>query len=99
LLSATAFVVLGFAALTASSAAAAPAAGTAEVVTPQDGTSSAGKTLANGSGKTRFSLKLPAGAACSGDSTNGGYRVQSFMVPRGRSRSGAARLSVSHCSP
>jgi hypothetical protein len=28
-----------------------------------------------------FSLRLPKGASCPGDSANGGYRVQSFIVP------------------
>ncbi len=30
---------------------------------------------------TPFSLRLPKGAACPGDSANDGYRVQSFVVP------------------
>ena len=29
---------------------------------------------------TTFTLRLPAGAACTGDSANDGYRVQSYMV-------------------
>lgn len=34
----------------------------------------------SGGSATPFSLRLPAGAACAGDSANGGYRVQSFVV-------------------
>lgn len=39
--------------------------------------------LASGGSSTPFSLRLPAGAACPGDSANGNYRVQSFIVPAG----------------
>lgn len=41
----------------------------------------AGQPLASGGSATVFALALPSGAACSGDSVAGGYRVQSFMVP------------------
>jgi hypothetical protein len=36
---------------------------------------------ASGGSNTQFTLELPAGAACPGDSANDGYRVQSYMVP------------------
>lgn len=34
-----------------------------------------------GSSGTNFTVSLPSGAACGQDSSNGGYRVQSYMVP------------------
>jgi hypothetical protein len=37
--------------------------------------------LATGDSATVFTLRLPAGAACPGDSANDGYRWQSYMVP------------------
>ena len=40
----------------------------------------AGSALASGGSATGFGLKLPAGAACSGDTATNGYRVQTFMV-------------------
>jgi len=36
---------------------------------------------AEGGSATPFSLRLPSPAACPGDSTDGNYRVQSFIVP------------------
>ena len=36
--------------------------------------------LNTGNSDTTFTLRLPAGAACTGDSANDGYRVQSYMV-------------------
>lgn len=44
-----------------------------------DGTAS-GNALTTGGTATPFALRLPAGAACSGDAT-AGYRIQSFIVP------------------
>lgn len=45
----------------------------------------AGETrgLSGGGSKTEFSIRLPDGASCPGDSRNDGYRIQSFMVPAG----------------
>ncbi len=37
--------------------------------------------LASGNSGTDFTLRLPVGAACGGDSANDQYRVQSYMVP------------------
>jgi len=37
--------------------------------------------LSSGNSDTTFTLRLPAGASCGGDSANDGYRVQSYMVP------------------
>ncbi|HVT78002.1 MAG TPA: hypothetical protein VHD87_13290 [Acidimicrobiales bacterium] len=61
--------------------AAAATGGTAEIVTQGNGTPGSRATLDAGNAGTNFSLKLPDGAACSGDSQGGEYRVQSFMVP------------------
>ncbi|MBA2608267.1 MAG: hypothetical protein H0U92_04985, partial [Actinobacteria bacterium] len=54
-------------------------AGAATVVTPAG--SGGGQPLTAGTKDTDFSLKLPSGAACTGDSANDGYRVQSYHVP------------------
>jgi hypothetical protein len=81
--SAVAFLLLAATTLLAHPGAAAPVGGDAQVVTPQNGAADGGQPLAKGSATTAFSLELPTGAACTGDSTNGGYRVQSFMVPEG----------------
>ncbi|HVT78001.1 MAG TPA: hypothetical protein VHD87_13285 [Acidimicrobiales bacterium] len=37
--------------------------------------------LKGGNSKTKFSLAVPRGSACQGDSADGQYRVQSFLVP------------------
>jgi len=37
----------------------------------------------NGNSSTSFTLRLPSGAACGGDSAHDGYRVQSYIVPSG----------------
>ena len=60
--------------------AVAPIAGEAQVVGPE-GTEGSGVPLESGGGTTAFSIGLPAGAACTGDSAGGGYRIQSYMVP------------------
>lgn len=39
------------------------------------------RELANGSSTSAFSLRLPDGAVCPGDSANDDWRVQSFLVP------------------
>ncbi len=64
-----------------SRAGAAEKAGAALVVTPCDGSPGSCQPLAAGDSSTPFSLLLPTGAACTGDTTNGGYNVTSFMVP------------------
>jgi hypothetical protein len=66
-----------------SPASAATRAGDAQVITPADGSPGAAQPLRSGTSATAFSLHLPAGASCRGDSANDGYRVQSFMVPAG----------------
>jgi hypothetical protein len=62
-------------------AGAAVTVGTATVVNPFDGGPEQGQPLDEGGSATPFSLLLPSGAACTGDSTNAGYRVQSYIVP------------------
>lgn len=39
------------------------------------------QALGHGGSSDLFSLKLPDGASCPGDSANDGYRIQGFMVP------------------
>ncbi|MCU1390925.1 MAG: hypothetical protein JWL72_4263 [Ilumatobacteraceae bacterium] len=39
------------------------------------------RTLTHGDGRTIFSVTVPGGATCPGDSTNDQWRVQTFMVP------------------
>lgn len=39
------------------------------------------KPLSSGGSATAFSLRLPPGASCQGDSADDNYRVQSYMVP------------------
>jgi len=51
-------------------------AGNATVTDPQTN-----QPLTSGGSSTSFTLKLPAGAACTGDSATGQYKVQSYMVP------------------
>ena len=59
--------------------AAAVNAGALQLLVPSGPT--AGNTLTSGGSATAFALTPPAGAACSGDSATGGYRVQSYIVP------------------
>lgn len=62
-------------------ASAATDGGGAQVVTPTDGSAGSGAPLATGGSATPFTLRLPAGAACTGDSANDAYRLQSYLVP------------------
>ena len=64
----------------ASVSAAAINAGAAQVLVAP-GAPTAGQPLARGGSATVFALTPPAGASCTGDSTTGGYRVQTYMVP------------------
>jgi hypothetical protein len=61
-------------------ASAASRTGDATVVGPVDN-QSAPTPLNRGTTTTPFSLELPKGSSCRGDSANDSYRVQSFMVP------------------
>ncbi len=62
-----------------SPAGASPTAGLAQIVTPIESTGG-GVALTGGGSTTAFTLLLPGGAACTGDSANAGYRVQGYMV-------------------
>jgi hypothetical protein len=42
---------------------------------------SVGIPIFSGGSVTKFYLRVPAAAACTGDTATGGYRVQSYMVP------------------
>ena len=44
-------------------------------------TAGGGAALSSGDSATTFTVRLPAGAACTGDSPNDGYRVQTYVVP------------------
>ena len=47
------------------------------IVEPYDQT----RTVTHGDASTVFSLKLPAGSTCPGDSANDQWRIQTFLVP------------------
>ena len=66
--------------LNVSVSAAAINAGAAQVLAVP-GSPTAGQPLARGGSATVFALTPPAGASCTGDSTTGGYRVQTYIVP------------------
>src|SRR5262245_14916437 len=42
---------------------------------------STNQPVRSGASSTNWTLNLPSGAACSGDSANQGYHVYSFIVP------------------
>jgi len=56
------------------------AAGVALVIVPDDGRLDGGQQLDAGGEDTEFSLRLPDGAACPGDSKDGNFRVTSYVV-------------------
>ena len=66
--------------LNVSVSAAAINAGAAQVLVAP-GAPTAGQPLTQGGSATVFALTPPSGASCTGDSTTGGYRVQTYMVP------------------
>jgi hypothetical protein len=49
---------------------------------------SVGFTPSNGGSATSFSLTLPSGAACTGDSAGANYRVQTYLIPAAADPSG-----------
>jgi hypothetical protein len=66
------------------SAAAASVLWLAAIPTARAGGPPVGEAVLNpraGGSDTAFTLTLPEGAACPGDSANDGYRIQSYMVP------------------
>ncbi len=54
-------------------------AGLAQVVQPP-GTPNAGQNLNSGGSQTKFTLKLPAEAACSGDTAAGNFHIFSYIA-------------------
>ncbi|MGD0311504.1 MAG: hypothetical protein ABSC90_03490 [Acidimicrobiales bacterium] len=64
----------------ATGASAATINGAATVTTPTSGSITASQPQPS---DTIFALSLPAGAACSGSTTNGGYQVYTYLIPRG----------------
>lgn len=68
-------------ALTLSGAIAGPASadgvGSARIVRPDGG------ALAGGGSATQYGVALPVGSKCAGDTAHRGYRVWSYMVPKG----------------
>jgi hypothetical protein len=79
-LAAAMLVTTAFAVVRAPLAAAAENAGELTLATPVGGTG-ASDPVTDGGSALPLILTLPSGAACSGDSASGGYRVQTFMVP------------------
>lgn len=61
---------------------AAATVGSAQVIVPDDGQDlvNGGKLLDSGDSSTPFSLLLPSGAACTGDSAGQDYKVFSYLV-------------------
>jgi len=59
------------------SASATAIAGTAQIVNPSNAA-----PLSTGGSATSFTLKLPNGSACTGDSAASGYRINSYIVPQ-----------------
>ena len=49
-------------------------------------TQASGQPLASGASDALFTVTLPTGAACSGDTSTGGYHVYSYLVPHGHRR-------------
>ena len=64
-------------------AEAAAVGGSALIVSEGNGLANSREAITGGDAQSGFSLKLPGGAACSGDSIHDDYRVQSFMVNAG----------------
>lgn len=72
-------LALAGALLCAAPAFAAPGNDAGDVVVARgDGST---EPLREGGSTTQFTLRLPEGASCPGDSANDGFRVQSFLVP------------------
>ncbi len=68
---------LYLAATASTPASAATLGGTATITDPSS------NPLASGGSATMFSVALPANAACSGDTSTGGYHIYSYLVTRG----------------
>src|SRR5262245_26745517 len=70
-------VVLGSGSTIAQAQTGEKSAGEAIIVEPSDRS----EPMSGGGSKSAFALRLPDDAACPGDSQDGSYRVQSFLVP------------------
>lgn len=79
-LAAAMLTTTGFAAVQPPQASAAENAGGLTLATPV-GATGASDPVTEGGSALPLVLTLPNGAACTGDSASGGYRVQTFMVP------------------
>ncbi|MDO8362475.1 MAG: hypothetical protein Q7V88_06225 [Actinomycetota bacterium] len=79
----TVMLVAGVAMLAgpAGTAAAAPINGGAIQILVPPGSPTAGQPLNSGGSATVFAMTPPVGASCTGDTTSGGYKIQSYMVP------------------
>lgn len=78
-----AMLVFGVAVATETGRPAAAAAingGAIQILVPS-GSPTAGQPLNSGGSATAFAMTPPVGAACSGDTTTDGYKIQSYMVP------------------
>jgi len=77
----------------------AAAGGSADVAQITEPPSKGGGRLSSGGSSTPFHLKLPSGAACTGDSAHRNYRVQSYMVPAADVPSGLSFRSQGPTGP
>src|ERR1700694_4793345 len=73
-----AVLALGGMTALASPASASTLGGTATIADPISG-----NPLASGGSTTPFTVTLPAGSACSGDTANHGFHVYSYLVKKG----------------
>lgn len=73
-------LMLSIVAMPGGGASAAATGGTAQVLSGP-GAPTVGVPILSGGSATKFYLKVPANASCSGDTASAGYFVQSYMVP------------------
>ena len=74
------FGIAGGSGASGSVSAAAINGGALQILVPS-GSPTAGQPLNSGGSATVFVMGPPVGAACTGDTTSGGYKIQSYMVP------------------
>ena len=75
------FMIIQLAGASLASASVSDADSSSVVVVAGDGPN-AGKQIADGKGSTSFSFVLQGKSECQGDSAEGNYRIQSFIVPQ-----------------
>lgn len=75
-----AMLMLSVVAMPGGTVTAAATGGTVQVLAGP-GAPTVGAPITSGGSATKFYLKVPANASCSGDTASGGYLVQSYMVP------------------